>query len=322
MEIKEVLSEDEKSITCEKILNALPNWFGIPESIADYVTGVKDKPFYGVFDGDNAVGFVSIKVHSPYTAEIYVMGILENYHRMGIGKRMVQVCEEYCRMHGMEFLTVKTLDEKNPDLYYQKTRLFYESMGFKALEVFPLLWDEYNPCLFLVKHITAAKPINTVQNRFTATGFVFNDDNKILMIKHRKLGVWMPPGGHIDENELPCKAVVREIFEETGVMAKAFTVAHDADSPIDARCNELPLPMEILLTNFEGDGLYNCINMNYICYAKDSTLNPEKSEVDDIGWFSPSQAIELETFEFVRKSLRKAVRYYRHITNSEIHEGR
>ena len=43
-------------------------------------------------------------------------------------------------------------------------------------------------------------------NHFTATGFVFNESGKILMIKHKKLGVWLPPGGHIDENELPCKA--------------------------------------------------------------------------------------------------------------------
>jgi len=52
-----------------------------------------------------------------------------------------------------------------------------------------------------------------VASHFTSTGFVFSRDRKILMIKHKKLGVWLPPGGHIDENELPCDAVVREIAE-------------------------------------------------------------------------------------------------------------
>lgn len=153
MDIREILAESEKSAICDKILNALPDWFGIPESILDYISGVKNKPFYVVFDGDNAVGFVSIKVHNHCTAEIYVMGILENHHRKGIGRKIVQICENYCRKNDMEFLTVKTLDEKNPDEYYRRTRLFYESMGFKPLEVFPLFWDECNPCLFLAKYI-------------------------------------------------------------------------------------------------------------------------------------------------------------------------
>jgi len=153
MEIREIFDENEKASIAEKVLNALPDWFGVPESTLDYISGVKDKPFYAVFSDNEAVGFVSILVHSPYTAEIYVMGILEAHHRMGIGRQFVNTCEEYCRKNGMEFLTVKTLDEKNPDEYYRKTRLFYESMGFKKIEVFPLLWDECNPCLFLAKYV-------------------------------------------------------------------------------------------------------------------------------------------------------------------------
>ena len=148
-----MLAETEKSDICSKILNSLPNWFGVPESTMDYIAGVKDKPFYAVFNNGEAVGFVSIKVHNAFTAEIYVMGILEDYHRKGIGRQIVKICEAYCYRNNMEFLTVKTLDEKNPDEYYRKTRLFYESMGFKPLEVFPLLWDESNPCLFLAKYI-------------------------------------------------------------------------------------------------------------------------------------------------------------------------
>ena len=148
-----------------------------------------------------------------------------------------------------------------------------------------------------------------VQNRFTATGFVFDDAGKILMIKHKKLDAWMPPGGHVDENELPCVAVLREIYEETGIRAKVISAAKHVDVSADDRCKELPMPMEILLTNFEGDGLYNCINMNYLCLTKNITLNPSKYEVDDIGWFTLSETLDLDTFEFVRKSVKKAAQY-------------
>ena len=151
--INEITSAEKKSIICSNILQALPDWFGNPKAIADYTIGVKDKPFYAIFDKDIAVGFVSVKVHNPYTAEIYVMGIMEGCHRQGLGRKMVEICEEYCHTNDILFLTVKTLDEKNPDIFYKRTRLFYEAMGFKPLEVFPLLWDEDNPCLFMAKYL-------------------------------------------------------------------------------------------------------------------------------------------------------------------------
>ncbi|MCL2226542.1 MAG: NUDIX hydrolase [Oscillospiraceae bacterium] len=145
-----------------------------------------------------------------------------------------------------------------------------------------------------------------VQNHFTATGFVFNSDGKILMIKHKKLGVWLPPGGHIEENELPCKAVLREVFEETGVRAKVISVAPSTD----AESIELPMPMEILLEDIEGDESHNHIDMVYLCRAENSTLNPQESEIDDIGWFTPAQIMELETFDNVRNSVKKAKAYH------------
>ena len=160
MEINEVLVESEKSDICSSILSDLPNWFGIPEAVLDYAAGVKEKPFYAAYDNGDVVGFVSIKEHNPFTAEIYVMGILQNYHRRGLGRELIEMCESHCRHHDIEFLTVKTLDEKNPDEYYRKTRLFYESMGFKPLEVFPTLWDESNPCLFLAKYLGIAEVQN------------------------------------------------------------------------------------------------------------------------------------------------------------------
>lgn len=39
----------------------------------------------------------------------------------------------------------------------------------------------------------------------------------MLLHKHKKLGRWFPPGGHIEPNELPDEAAVREVLEESGV---------------------------------------------------------------------------------------------------------
>ena len=82
------------------------------------------------------------------------MGVLQEYHRRGVGKLLINVCEKYCIDNKIEFLTVKTLDASRESESYKKTRLFYQNIGFKPLEVFPLLWDENNPCLFMAKYIT------------------------------------------------------------------------------------------------------------------------------------------------------------------------
>ncbi|MDQ3654333.1 MAG: NUDIX domain-containing protein [Chloroflexota bacterium] len=51
---------------------------------------------------------------------------------------------------------------------------------------------------------------------FTVAVFVMQDDHVILH-PHAKLGIWLPPGGHIEPGELPDEAAVREVMEETGI---------------------------------------------------------------------------------------------------------
>ena len=153
IDFREIFEPSAKSGICNAILRALPDWFGIESSIVDYVEQVQSMPFYVAYDGDKPVGFVAVKVHNVYAAEVCVMGVLSEYHRRGIGEKLVGCCEKYCREHNIEFLTVKTLDESREDEGYSRTRKFYLKVGFRPLEVFPLLWDADNPCLFMVKHI-------------------------------------------------------------------------------------------------------------------------------------------------------------------------
>ena len=59
----------------------------------------------------------------------------------------------------------------------------------------------------------------TPVRHFTATGFVVHE-NRVLLHWHPKVREWLPPGGHINENEDPVQAVLREIEEEAGVRAE------------------------------------------------------------------------------------------------------
>jgi hypothetical protein len=71
---------------CEPILRALPEWFGIEESNARYIKNIDVMPTLVAFVGDKAVGFLTIKEHNEYTAEILVMGVLPEVQRRGAGQ--------------------------------------------------------------------------------------------------------------------------------------------------------------------------------------------------------------------------------------------
>ena len=140
-------------VVCEKILRALPDWFGIEESLVQYVKDADVMPTILAKDNDEVVGFLTIKKHFPETAEIHCMGILPQYHRKGIGKLLIKELENNLKNDGFKILQVKTVSEESACKFYAQTREFYKSVGFIPLEVFPKLWDESNPCLQLVKQL-------------------------------------------------------------------------------------------------------------------------------------------------------------------------
>jgi len=145
-------------------------------------------------------------------------------------------------------------------------------------------------------------------NHFTATGIVFNSKNEILMIHHNKLQVWLPPGGHIEENELPDDAVLREIYEETNIKAEIISNKREIGLK-DSHCRELEIPFTVLLEDIEGNGTHNHIDMIFICKAVNEDLIPQKNEVHGIGWFTYEEIKKLKTFENVIKSISKAIDY-------------
>lgn len=146
-------NKDEKKKICRDILSALPCWFGIPEAIDNYVNKSSEMPFWVVCYNDVLVGFISLKTTSVDTAEIYVLGVLPEYHHKGFGRELFRVTYEWCRQNNFAFLQVKTLDRSHPDEGYAITRRFYEAMGFKELECIPEIWGKDNPCLIMIMSV-------------------------------------------------------------------------------------------------------------------------------------------------------------------------
>jgi hypothetical protein len=71
---------------CRTILDALPAWFGIPESVDDYEADAEHHPTVIASLKGAEVGFTTVRRHSPFAAEVTVMGILPEHHRHGVGR--------------------------------------------------------------------------------------------------------------------------------------------------------------------------------------------------------------------------------------------
>lgn len=142
-----------QAAVCEPILHSLPDWFGIEEAIIHYLGEIERLPTFLAYQGEQVIGFVSLKEHNPYAAEVYVMGIRSAAHRQGIGRALLQAGETFLRSKAIEYLQVKTLAPSDPDPNYAKTRAFYLAVGFRPLEELSELWGPENPCLLLIKHL-------------------------------------------------------------------------------------------------------------------------------------------------------------------------
>ncbi len=142
-----------QSPACVAILRLLPDWFGIEEAILKYEKEIEHLPTFLAKESRQVLGFLSLKQHTPFSAEIYVMGVHPELHHQGIGRKLVEIAEAHARGMNIEYLQVKTLGPSALDENYARTRLFYQALGYRPLEELTQIWDENNPCLILVKRL-------------------------------------------------------------------------------------------------------------------------------------------------------------------------
>jgi len=134
---------------------------------------------------------------------------------------------------------------------------------------------------------------------FTASGCVVHN-GRILLINHKKVGSWLPPGGHVDLNEEPMETLWREMEEEIGLtkdQLKLIELYGDHTyNPPTAGFYSLPLPYDFYVVNYhENDPTHKHIDMMYLLEATTDQVVMAEREAHDIGWFDASQLDKMLT---------------------------
>lgn len=139
-----------------------------------------------------------------------------------------------------------------------------------------------------------------MERHFNVTVYVTNNEGKFLFIRHKKLQKWLPPGGHIEKNEIPDIAALREVKEETGLdvelQGERFPRESDCVRPYGIQMN--------VIKEDEHE------HMDLIYCAKpidDGKLILNEEETEGINWYCIDEILnpEFDSFEETKKWCKK-----------------
>lgn len=135
--------------------------------------------------------------------------------------------------------------------------------------------------------------------RFAATGYIiFN--NRILLIKHPKLGVWLPVGGKVDEGESPGECFKREVREEVGLDVEIIKLFEHSRKVGDHQYLQL-------------EDVKDFFHLDFIYYAKASTDKVTLIEkIKEAKWFSFCDFLQIknELFPDVSEEMERIYSRY------------
>jgi ribosomal protein S18 acetylase RimI-like enzyme len=151
----ELVSGQQWPDDVERLLRGLPEWFGIEHALLDYVEHSRTLPTTVAVHAGVVVGACVVRRHYPLAAEIELLAVSRDRHRQGIGRRLVDHVAGALALDGVRLLKVKTFGPSGHSVEYERTRAFYEAVGFIPLEELRELWDADNPCLILVMPLAA-----------------------------------------------------------------------------------------------------------------------------------------------------------------------
>lgn len=153
-----------------------------------------------------------------------------------------------------------------------------------------------------------------MQRHFTATAFIVDSQKRTLLLWHKRLGRWMPPGGHMEEHELPEEAAKRECKEETGLDVEIVGEKQDdlfTGNPQEGRMLKKPIAMlleEIPAYPPRNDPAHQHMDFLFLARPVDEsqvmTLN--KDEGHEMRWFTKK---DIEALDATKEIFRNVKEY-------------
>ncbi|HLC76202.1 MAG TPA: NUDIX domain-containing protein [Candidatus Peribacterales bacterium] len=141
-----------------------------------------------------------------------------------------------------------------------------------------------------------------MKKHFTATAFIIDSQSRTLLLWHKRLARWMPPGGHIDPDETPEDAAKRECKEETGLDIEIIGDEYEDLFQLNPQEGKmLKKPIAMLLENIsasEERGEPAHEHMDFLYHAKlideSQAVTLSENEGREIRWFTRTEVEALD----------------------------
>ena len=126
----------------ERILDGLPEWFGLPEANRHYVEAAASMPSWCAVIDEHVVGVALVERRFDESADLHLLAVDREAHRRGVGRALVEAVSTDLARDGVKLLQVNTVGGSFEHEGYAATRAFYRACGFLPLaELHGIEWD-------------------------------------------------------------------------------------------------------------------------------------------------------------------------------------
>lgn len=129
----------------------------------------------------------------------------------------------------------------------------------------------------------------------SVTAIIYDEQDRILLVRHVEGDVWVAPGGGMEPHESPADAVVREVWEETQLDVEPIRVIGVYGGP------------EFQVTYTNGDQASYVMTV-FECHTRGGALRPDGVETLELAYFAQPEVVRLNLPAWARVVLPDAFR--------------